>query len=121
LPPWPRLKAAADKSWSRLKCLSIPDGEWFLAKKITMADIIKDITIPRIGATTINITILITPAYTTEFQPELATAAPTSPPTRVWEELEGSPSHHVARFHVIAAMIAEAITVRLITLGFTTP
>lgn len=76
---------------------------------------------PSKGAMTIKITILITPAYTTELQPELATAAPTSPPTRVCDELDGSPSHHVIRFQVIAATKAEAITVRFITSGFITP
>jgi hypothetical protein len=80
-----------------------------------------DITIPRTGATTIKIIIFITPAYTTELQPELATAAPTKPPTRVCEELEGSPNHHVARFQAIAAISAEAITVRLMTSGLITP
>jgi hypothetical protein len=89
--------------------------------KITIAEIINDITIPSKGATTINITILTTPAIMTELKPVLATAAPTIPPTRVWEELEGRPSHQVARFHVIAAISAAPITVRLITSGFTTP
>jgi hypothetical protein len=86
-----------------------------------MAEMKKDIIIPRTGAMTINITIFITPPIITELQPLLATAAPTNPPTRVCEELEGSPSHHVARFHNIAATKAEAITVKLITSGFITP
>jgi hypothetical protein len=81
----------------------------------------KDIIIPRIGAIKINITILITPAIITESIPELATAAPTSPPTRVCDELEGIPYHQVIRFHVIAARTAAAITVRFITSGFITP
>jgi hypothetical protein len=120
-PPCPRLKAAADKSCNLLKCLSTVDGEWFLANKITMADIRKDMIIPNIGAININITILITPAIITESKPELAIAAPTSPPTRVCEDLEGIPYHQVIRFHVIAARIAAAITVRFMTSGFITP
>ncbi|MCK7531509.1 MAG: hypothetical protein MZV63_10975 [Marinilabiliales bacterium] len=68
-----------------------------------------------------NITILITPAMITELHPVPATAAPTSPPTRVCDELEGKPYHQVTRFHVIAATRAEAITVRFITSGFITP
>jgi len=76
---------------------------------------------PRRGAITIKIIILITPAITTEIQPELATAAPTSPPTSVCEELDGSPSHHVSRFHAIAAIRAAAMTVKLMTSGLITP
>jgi hypothetical protein len=88
---------------------------------ITIADIMKDITIPSNGAITINTTIFKTPDIMTELHPELATAAPTNPPTSVCEELEGSPNHHVMRFHVIAEISAEAITVRFITSGFITP
>jgi hypothetical protein len=69
----------------------------------------------------IKITIFITPAKTTVPQPELATAAPTNPPTRVCDELEGRPYHQVSRFHKIAAITAAAITLRLITSGFITP
>ena len=90
-------------------------------EKLQSADMIKDITIPSNGAITINTTIFKTPAMITELHPELATAAPTNPPTRVCEELEGSPNHHVIRFHVIAAISAEAITVRFITSGLITP
>ena len=88
---------------------------------MTIAEIMNDISIPSTGATTMKMTILITPPITTELQPELATADPTSPPTSVCDELEGSPSHQVARFHAIAAISADAITVRLITSGSTTP
>jgi len=76
---------------------------------------------PTKGARTINTIIFITPEITTELIPELAMAAPTSPPTRVCEELEGSPSRQVIRFQVIAAISAAAITVRLITSGSITP
>ena len=53
--------------------------------------------------------------------PEWVTAAPTSPPTSVCEELEGSPIHQVIRFHVMAATSAEATTVIVITSELTTP
>jgi hypothetical protein len=88
---------------------------------MTIADIINDITMPKSGAMTIKRTILITPAITTEPHPELATAAPTSPPTNVWEELDGRPYHQVNRFQTIAAIRAEAISVRLTISGFITP
>jgi hypothetical protein len=101
--------------------LSTFEGDEFFAKYITIPEMMNDITIPRRGAITINITILITPAKITELQPALATAAPTRPPTSVCEELEGKPYHHVRRFQVIAATNAAAITVRLITSGLITP
>ena len=34
--------------------------------------------------------------------PSAASAAPTTPPIRAWDELDGSPYHQVIRFHVIA-------------------
>ena len=57
----------------------------------------------------------------TELHPELATAAPTKPPTSVCDELEGSPYHHVNKFQIIAAINAAAITVRLIASVLITP
>jgi hypothetical protein len=101
--------------------LSTPEGEWFRARNITKAEIIKDIIIPSKGAITIKTTILITQARITDPHPALATAAPTNPPTSVWDELDGRPYHHVRRFQDIAAKSAAAITVRLITSGLMTP
>lgn len=82
---------------------------------------IKEITMPSSGAIKMNATIFSTPAVITDPKPEFATAAPTRPPTRVCEELDGNPHHQVSRFQVIAAIRAAAITVRLITSGSTTP
>jgi len=39
----------------------------------------------------------------------------------VCEELEGSPNHHVIRFHIIAAVTAAAIRFRLTIFGSITP
>jgi hypothetical protein len=60
-----------------------------------------------------KITILITPEYITAPNPYPATAAPTNPPTRVCDELDGKPIHHVTRFQIIAANTAAAIKFRL--------
>ena len=68
-----------------------------------------------------NATILTTPPITIELIPELAVAAPTSPPTRVCDELDGNPHHQVIKFHPMAAISAAAITVRFITSVLTTP
>jgi hypothetical protein len=64
---------------------------------------------------------LITPAKTTDPNPYPATAAPTNPPTRVCDELDGKPIHHVIRFQMIAAVTAAAINSRVIISGFITP
>jgi len=81
----------------------------------------KDITIPRTGAITINKTIFSTPEYITELNPLLATAAPTRPPTRVCDELDGRPHHHVIRFQIIAAVTAAAIKFSVTISGSITP
>src|SRR5690606_35296599 len=77
--------------------------------------------IPRTGATTINMAIFKTPEYITALNPFPATAAPTSPPTRVWDELEGRPHHHVRRFQIMAALTAAVIRVRVTISVFITP
>jgi len=81
----------------------------------------KEINIPRSGATKINIIIFNTPENITELTPEHTMAEPTRPPTRVWDELEGKPSRHVIKFQIIAAITDDAITVRFTTSGLITP
>jgi hypothetical protein len=71
---------------------------------------INEITIPITGASTIKIAIFITPAKITESNPLPAIAAPTNPPTKVCDELDGRPIHQVIRFHVIALMEKYKIT-----------
>ena len=88
----------------------------FRARYGTIVEIINPISIPRSGEITMNATILITPLAITESGPELTIAAPTSPPTRVCDELEGNPNHQVIRFHIIAATSAAPITLRFINI-----
>jgi hypothetical protein len=95
--------------------LSTLEGVNFLNKKTTKDEIMNDITIPSMGAIKMNETILINPENIITLNPECITAAPTRPPTRVCEELEGRPIHQVIRFQIIAATNAEAITVMLTT------
>jgi len=79
----------------------------------------EDIIIPMSGANTIKEAILIITSYLMDSNPlvvyplaikVLIIAAPANPPIRVWEEDDGIPNHHVARFHIIAAIIPEKIT-----------
>jgi len=73
------------------------------------------------GAITINMTIFKTPVKITELNPFPAIAAPINPPTRVCDELDGRPSHHVIRFQTMAAVTAEEIRIRLMISGSMTP
>src|SRR6476659_2659432 len=50
-----------------------------------------------------------------------ATAAPTSPPTRAWLELLGSPARHVTRFQTMAPSSAHTSTSCEATRGSTSP
>ena len=99
----------------------MPDGVLFRTRYETIVEIINPISIPRSGEIIMNAAILITPLVITEPGPELAIAAPTSPPTKVWDELDGNPSHQVTRFHTIAATSAAPITFRFTKSGSTTP
>jgi len=76
---------------------------------------------PSKGATTMKTAILNTPEYITDPNPLLITADPTSPPTRVWDELEGRPIHHVIRFQIIAARTADIIKGRVTMSASITP
>src|SRR5712691_6868593 len=53
------------------------------------------------------------PCQSTPFSPDWASAAPTRPPMRACEELEGRPNHQVSRFQAIAPSSA-ARTVRVL-------
>src|SRR5437762_1088952 len=68
-------------------------------------------TIKKRGGSTLSRRTTSTPAY--------AIAAPTNPPIKVCEELDGIPYHQVMRFHMIEAINPERITIRLIPSGFT--
>jgi len=86
-----------------------------------MTEIKNEITIPIIGAITINATIFKTPDKITALNPLPAMAAPARPPTRVCEELDGRPSRQVIMFQIIAAVTAEEIRVRSTMSGSITP
>ena len=45
--------------------------------------------------------------------------APANPPIKVWDEDDGIPYHHVRRFHIMAAMIPDKMTGRVMKSAFT--
>src|SRR6187455_3544607 len=50
-----------------------------------------------------------------------ARQAPQSPPTRAWEELDGSPNHHVSRFHTMPPSRAQTMISEVTILVSTSP
>src|SRR3954453_13107835 len=54
------------------------------------------------------------PSHWIASEPPATNAAPTTPPIRAWEELEGSPKYQVSRFQVIAPRSPANTTVRVI-------
>jgi hypothetical protein len=73
------------------------------------------ITIPIRGARKIKATITSTVDTSMELNdPAWAIAAPAKPPISVCDELEGIPNHHVNKFHAMAAIRPETITVSVI-------
>jgi hypothetical protein len=61
------------------------------------------------------------PANLTASAPEATTVAPMRPPINAWDELEGSPSSQVSRFHRIAPTSPAKITVGVIFVSSTRP
>ncbi len=53
--------------------------------------------------------------------PALTITAPTKPPMRAWDELEGMPNHHVTRFQTTAANKAALRTVMVMLSGSVRP
>src|ERR671935_3265880 len=64
-------------------------------------------------------TLCASPCQSTPFDPDWTSAAPTSPPISACEELDGSPSHQVNRFHAIAP-ISAASTVLVVMMSLAT-
>ena len=65
---------------------------------------------PTIGEATIGMTTLSTIVCQCTSAPA-ASAAPTRPPMRAWEDDDGSPKYHVMRFHVIAPSSPASTTI----------
>ena len=62
----------------------------------------------------------VNPPQWTPLVPAATRDAPTSPPTRACDELDGSPNHHVSRFHAIAAVTAAPTAVTVASAGNST-
>src|SRR5262245_17407899 len=121
LAPWPRLKAAADASWPwrNPRCSRSMFRLRWKVQKIA-SEMMSAAARPISGDSTMNTPILRRPEAMSTSKPALATAAPAIPPTRACDELLGSPSQKVMRFHTIAPIRAAKITPIDSTLWLTT-
>ena len=76
---------------------------------------------PNSGESTMNAPVVINPGHTIELRPALTRPAPTKPPIRACELLDGMPAHQVSKFQKIAPISAPKITCGSITSAETMP
>ena len=117
LPPWPRLNAAADTSWSRRNRRSTLRGAVRRNSHMIASISTKAKAMPSIGDTTMKTTVFRRLGPLTTLQPALAMPAPMKPPIRACEDEVGSPSHQVVRFQAIAPMRPVKTTASLTAVG----
>src|SRR5688572_5976673 len=121
LPPWPRLYAAAETSWSRRNHRSTRPGEK-LRKIHSVATISTNPSdIPSNGARTMKMSVFVQPEAMMAPQPALATAAPAYPPIKACDELVGNPKYQVTRSQTIAPTRPAKITAKVTTVRSTSP
>jgi hypothetical protein len=102
LPPWPRLKAAADTSCSRRNAWSTFRGAEPLHVHMRPSISTKANTIPSSGETTMKMIVFPKLGPFTTVQPAWAMPAPITPPISACDDEVGRPSHQVVRFQAIA-------------------
>src|SRR5512137_3011054 len=104
--PWLKLYAAAEKSWSRLKCVSADCLFAFLVR-LRIAAIKRNPQVrPIRGETTMKRATCPTVDHFIAVNPAAEIPAPVIPPIRAWEDEVGRPENHVIRFHEIAPISA---------------
>jgi hypothetical protein len=117
LPPWPRLNAAAETSWSRRNRWSTLRGVESLSSQMSPTISPNARTIPSSGDTTMKTAVFSKLDPSTTLQPALATPAPITPPISACDDEVGSPSHQVVRFQAIAPTRPANTTASLTTVG----
>src|SRR5215216_4648837 len=119
LPPWPRLKAAAETSWRRRNRLSTRAGVDRRKSHRLASMSRKPRAIPNSGDRTMNRMVFSRLAALRTLKPALATPAPAKPPMRACDEEVGRPSHQVRKFQLTAPMSPAKTTASLTTSGST--
>jgi hypothetical protein len=117
LPPWPRLKAAAETSWSRRNRWSILRGAELLNAHISVSVSTNAKVMPSSGDTTMKMSVFSKLGPFTTLQPALARPAPTTPPISACDDEVGRPSHQVVRFQAMAPTRPPNTTASLTTRG----
>src|SRR5215211_6562955 len=119
LPPWPRLKAAADNSWRRRNRPSTLAGvdRWKIHMLASMSR--NPRLSPNSGDSGMNRMVFSRLARSSAPKPALAIPAPANPPIRACEEEVGRPSHQVRKFQATAPTSPAKITASLTTSGST--
>src|SRR5829696_6629458 len=119
LPPWPRLKAAAESSWRRRNSPSTRLG--LERRKIHMlASISRNPRVmPSSGDSGIQRMVFSRLPASRTPKPALATPAPAKPPIRACDDEVGRPSHQVMKFQAMAPTSPAKMTASLTTSGST--
>src|ERR687898_822318 len=115
LPPWPRLKAAAESSWRRRNSPSTRLG--LERRKIHMlASISRNPRVmPSSGDSGIQRMVFSRLPASRTPKPALATPAPAKPPIRACDDEVGRPSHQVMKFQAMAPTSPAKMTASLTT------
>src|SRR5512132_2963376 len=119
LPPWPRLKAAAETSWRRRNSPSTLAGvdRWKIHWLASMS--VNPRASPSSGDNKMNRAVFSRLAAFSTPRPALAIPAPANPPMMACEEEVGRPSHQVVRFQEMAPTSPANTTASLTTAGST--
>src|SRR5829696_2386496 len=119
LPPWPRLKAAAETSWRRRNRLSTLAGVDFRNSHRLASMSRNPRAIPISGDRAMNRMVFSRLAAFRTPNPALATPAPAKPPISACDEEVGRPSHQVRKFQATAPTSPAKTTASLTTAGST--
>src|SRR5215211_3518337 len=119
LPPWPRLKAAADNSCRRRNRPSTLAGvdRWKIHRLASMSR--NPRAMPNSGDSGMNRMVFSRLLRSSAPKPALAIPAPANPPISACDEEVGSPSHQVRKFQAIAPTSPAKTTASLTTPGST--
>jgi hypothetical protein len=83
---------------------------WFLKKYMTISAIPNALAKPRVGDTTINVSVFSIPEKTKAEVPPASNADPMRPPISAWLLDDGRPKYHVIRSQIMAPINPANIT-----------
>ncbi|EAU62856.1 hypothetical protein STIAU_8438 [Stigmatella aurantiaca DW4/3-1] len=109
--PWLKEKMADDTSCSRRNHASTLSGVCLRTVQMLPSIIAVPNTRPIIGESTMKAAIFAIPEPTSPWNPSTGTVAPIMPPASAWDDEDGNPHHHVSRFHTMAPISAEKMTI----------